>query len=464
MRIKWVRHKSLKNHFACTTANRARPLTVHPNRGLHPHSEDDIFPSEKLLLRAHIRKNPYPYSSQPVRRELTLSIDPRPEPPPEHPPGTRRETFATSLLYLLFASTGAAIVIPGTLLPSLLLRWSLNDTQAGLLFFCFFVGSSAGALLSRGRLAWSIVRGTILTAAGIALLSAASRPGGFAAMLLFGVGLGITMTSISLFQSRRRPATRVAEMTRLNLIWAVGASAGPAMLLHGVARWNLNAVLWAAAAEFLFCGLIAVVLLPASEPPQPDPSLPLNSLHKQQMNLRSVPWKLLAMVPLATGLEAGIGAWLAAYSRREGMLLAATISTVTCFWLGLLLSRLVQSIPGFAAKFQRQTLRLSPLLMIAGTSLLLAFASNQATVAAGALLAGLGVGPLYPLILGLVLNRGEARNLVFLAGGIGSSTLPLLTGIVSDRTGSLTVGLTLPLAASIAMALLAIDATRRQSA
>jgi FHS family glucose/mannose:H+ symporter-like MFS transporter len=385
-----------------------------------------------------------------------LALDPL----PEHHPGNLREAFATSLLYLLFASTGAAIVIPGTLLSSLLLRWSLNDAQAGLLFFCFFVGSSAGALLSRGRLAWSIVRGTILTAAGIALLSAASRLRAFAAMLLFGVGLGIAMTSVSLFQSRRRPNIRVAEMTRLNLIWAVGAVAGPAMLLHSVARWSLNAVLWAAVAEFLFCCALAIILLPSREPPDPIPPQPANSPHREQMNLRNAPWKLLAMVPLATGLEAGIGAWLAAYSRREGMLLAATISTVTCFWLGLLLSRLVQSIPGFAAKFQRHTLRLSPILMIAGTALLLVFAHIQLAVAAGALLAGLGVGPLYPLILGLVLDRGEARNLVFLAGGIGSSTIPLLTGILSDRTGSLTIGLTLPLAASIAMALLAIDATR----
>ncbi len=370
-------------------------------------------------------------------------------------PGNLRESSATALLYFLFASTGATIVIPGTLLPSLLLRWSLNDAQAGLLFFCFFVGSSAGALLSRGRLSWSIVRGTILTAAGIALLSLASRLGAFAAMLLFGAGLGISMTSVSLFQSRRRPDIRVAEMTRLNLIWAVGAVSGPALLLHGVARWNLNVVLWAAAAEFLLCAAIAIITLPSSEPPRPDAALPM-----EQMSLREAPWKLLAMVPLATGLEAGIGAWLAAYSRREGMLLAATISTVTCFWLGLLLSRLVQSIPGFAARFQRDTLRLSPVLMIAGTALLLVLAHNQLAVAAGALLAGLGVGPLYPLILGLVLDRGEARNLVFLAGGVGSSTLPLLTGILSDRTGSLTIGLTLPLAASIAMALLAIDATR----
>ena len=389
---------------------------------------------------------------------MTFHPSPKPSPP------TLRETPATSLLYLLFAATGAAIVIPGTLLSSLLLRWSLNDAQAGLLFFCFFVGSSAGALLSRGRLAWSIVRGTILTAAGIALLSTASPIGAFAAMLLFGVGLGISMTSVSLFQSRRRPAIRIAEMTRLNLIWAVGAAAGPAMLLHGVVRWNLNVVLWAAAAVFLLCAAFAVMTLPSNEPPKPNTRQPLNdprakSQPKEPMNLRNAPWHLLAMVPLATGLEAGIGAWLAAYSRREGMLLAATISTVTCFWLGLLLSRLVQSIPGFAARFQRHTLRLSPLLMIAGTALLLAFAHIGLAVAAGALLAGLGVGPLFPLILALVLDRGEASNLVFLAGGIGSSTLPLLTGILSDRTGSLAIGLTLPLAASVAMALLAINAT-----
>jgi len=367
-----------------------------------------------------------------------------------------REQAATVLLYGIFIATGAAIVIPGTLLPSLLARWSLNDAQAGVLFFCFFVGSSAGALLSRGRLAWSIVRGAVLTAAGIGLLAVSSRLGAFAAMLLFGVGLGIAMTSVSLFQSRRRSAMRVAEMTRLNLVWAVGAAAGPAMLLRGAASSSLNSVLWVATAGFVLLSAFAAWVLPGSEPPKPDAALPL-----KRMTLRKVPWSLMAMVPLATGVEAAVGAWLAAYSRRGGMLLAATISTVTCFWLGLLLSRLVQSSSGVATKFQRETLRFAPVLMIAGM-LMLVFRSGGTAVACGALLVGLGVGPLYPLILGLVLDRGEAQNLVFLAGGIGGSTLPLLTGVLSDRAGSLAVGLGVPLAASMAMSLLALGVEPRR--
>ena len=375
--------------------------------------------------------------------------------------GDFSERAASILLYSIFIATGAAIVIPGTLLPSLLTRWSLNDAQAGVLFFCFFVGSSMGALLARGRLAWSIVRGAMLSATGIGLLALSSRVSAFAAMVVFGVGLGIAMTSVSLFQSRRRAATRVAEMTRLNLVWAIGAAAGPAMLLRGVAQSSLNTVLWVAVGVFALAGMMAAWVLPGSEPSEPDATLPLERMTLRRMTSGEVPWRLIAMVPLATGVEAGVGAWLAAYSRRGGMLLGATISTVTCFWLGLLLSRLVQSSSGFAARFQRETLRFAPMLMIAGT-LLLVFRNNGATVMAGALLVGFGVGPLYPLILGLVLDRGEARTLVFLAGGIGGSTLPLLTGVVSDRAGSLAVGLGVPLTASIAMSLLGLGVRAKE--
>ena len=144
-------------------------------------------------------------------------------------------------LYLAFAATGFSCALPGALMPWLLARWTLKDSQVGLLLGLFFVGGTSGALLSRGSLRWSIFRGAICTSLGAAALPFASGRAANGAMLLFGLGLGITMTSISLLQSRRCTDTRPAEMTRLNLLWAIGACTGPWIILHEGARNAANA-------------------------------------------------------------------------------------------------------------------------------------------------------------------------------------------------------------------------------
>ncbi len=82
-------------------------------------------------------------------------------------------------------------------------RWHLSDAQAGILFFLFFIGSASGAVLSRGSLPKSIARGCLLVVIGSALLAVASRGAVFLAITVYGLGLGIVMTSISLLQSRR---------------------------------------------------------------------------------------------------------------------------------------------------------------------------------------------------------------------------------------------------------------------
>ena len=355
---------------------------------------------------------------------------------------------ATVVAYCAFAATGIGVELPGTLLSSLLARWSLNDTQAGLLFFVFFLGSSGGAVLSRGLLSRSIARGCAAIAAGACLLAVASRGAAFAAMALLGLGLGLAMTSISLLQSRRQAEARTAEMARLNLIWALGASIGPALLLRGVASWSVPAVLYTTAAEFAVLAVLALAVLP---------DLPAPSAVSASASLRvgTIPLLLLAMVPLATGVESSAGGWLAAYAKRDGLMLNQTITTVTCFWAGILLSRMLQSHREMAVRTQDAALRLAPWLMSAGLLLLL-IGHGELWMLGGAALLGFGIGPIYPLLVALVLRHGEAGNIVFLAGGIGASSLPLLTGLVSGRAGSLAIGLTVPLAASVAMGLIGL--------
>jgi len=369
---------------------------------------------------------------------------------------SRRNAWSgAAVLYAAFAATGVALVLPGALLPVLLLRWSLSDEQAGLLFFLFFMGSMSGAVLSRGSLPRSIARGCAAVALGAALLAVASHVTAFAAMALFGMGLGIVMTSVSVLVSRRYAADRAAHITRLNLLWALGACFGPGSELRGAAAWGAQWMLYAIAGAFVVLGLLAVVLVEHVE----AEAVSAGSSWWQQ--LRRTPAALLLLAPLATGIESAAGGWLATYSRRSGGTLDATIGAVTCFWAGLLLSRLVQSNRRVAASTGKPLLRLSPWLMSAALAMLVA-SNGGALVLVAALLLGIGIGPMYPAVLALVLHRGEGGNAVFVAAGIGASVLPLLTGLVSGWTGSLRFGLCVPLVAALVMALCGWMVTRRE--
>ncbi len=359
---------------------------------------------------------------------------------------TRRTdgAVATAALYVAFFGTGVGLVLPGALLPLLLVRWALSDEQAGALFFVLFVGSMAGALLARWTLPLSVMRGSLAVALGAVALGSASRMLAFPAMALYGLGLGMVMTGVSVLESRRRTTDRTAHITRLNFVWAAGACVAPVFALRGAAVWGAAWVLWLLAGWFVVAGMVVAVVVKHVEAPSVSGGT-------WWLQLLRTPKALLIMVPLATGVESAVNGWLSTYSKREGNSLGVTVGAATCFWVGLLLSRLVQSNRGVAARSARSLLAVLPWVMVAGLVVLVAMRSGEG-VLAGALLLGLGVGPMYPALLARVLERGEAGNAVFVVAGVGSSVLPLVTGVVSGWTGSLRMGLGVPLAGVMVMA------------
>ena len=244
--------------------------------------------------------------------------------------------MSTGIIFATFLGTGIGVALPGAMLPLLLARWFLTDAQAGGLFFLFFVGSASGALLSRGLLSRSIVRGCVTTALGAALLALASRFAAYVAITIYGIGLGIVMTSTSLLQSRRYPANRVVQMARLNLVWSIGACLGPSIALRGAAALSTQAVLYALSAYFMLAAALVSGLVPNASAAVAVPS---------PRRAAGIPPLLLLLVPLATGIESAAGGWLATYSKRSGETLGVTVGAATCFWAGMLVSRLLPVAP-----------------------------------------------------------------------------------------------------------------------
>ena len=349
-------------------------------------------------------------------------------------------------LYLGFAATGVGVALPGALLPALMLRWHMSDEQGGRLFLMAWIGSSLGSLIVRGSLKRVLILGSLSVALAACALGIC---GGLAAdgwMLLYGSGLGATMTATSLI--RQQQATRLgAEMVRLNLVWAIGAFICPSLTVRALTAGVMRPLLFGIASSF-----VALAAWMAFEDDLRLTPATSSAWRPWRVFMR-VPASLIVLTMLITGVEASAGGWLATYTRRGGHGVAQTIAAPTCFWAGLLLSRLLWSM--LEGRFPSASIVKGSLVLMAIASVALVATHFAWIVLLAAFLLGFGIGPTYPLLLAWALEFDQGGAIFFLAG-VGSSCLPWLTGFTSTATGSLRLGLLVPLLGSFVMLAVAL--------
>ena len=317
------------------------------------------------------------------------------------------------LLHLGFALTGVGTVLLGSILPRLSTQWHLRDKDAGLLLLVQFAMSASGALLVRRNFWKTLACGYGLMGGGafaIFLLQQRSLP----AFGVYGLGLGLAMTSTSMLTSRRYPKRMGAALALLNFSWSAGSVACPLL-----------------AAQFLrhAAGSTAFVLV----------------------GLLALPFAFLAF--LYVGVEATVGNWMSTYAgRTTAWTFAGSTLAVAFFWAALLLGRALT--PVMLTRMPELRLyRVSVLATIAGVLVLLS-AHSPLTILLGAAVTGLSLAPLFPLTLALFLAEiGGSNNAgwVFGLAGVGGAVLSWLTGIVSNDTGSLRIGLLVPGSAALLM-------------
>jgi fucose permease len=92
--------------------------------------------------------------------------------------------------------------------------------------------------------------------------------------------------------------------------------------------------------------------------------------------------------------------------------------------------------------------------LVFGISLLIA-SYNSLGILVGVFLIGYGLGPIYPLLLAVALQYSD-NTLIFFVAGLGSASLPWLTGVTSSAASSLRMGLWVPLLASLVLLFLGL--------
>lgn len=354
------------------------------------------------------------------------------------------------LLHLGFALTGVGTVLLGTILPRLSGQWHLRDKDAGLLLLVQFATSASGALLVRRNLWNALACGYALMSAGaigIFLLQQRSLP----AFGVYGLGLGLAMTSTNMITGRRYPERMGAALALLNFSWSAGAVACPLL----AARFLRHA---AGSTAFAVVGLMALPfgLLPLLADRSDRKGLTSAGPTPSGMREATTILYFAILAFLYVGMEASIGNWMSTYATRAAVwTFTGSTLAVAIFWATLLLGRAITPlILTFVA--ERVLYRASVIATIGGVLLLLA-AHRPLTILAGSALSGLMLAPLFPLILALFLKEiGGSRNAgwVFAVAGLGGAVLSWLTGTISSSTGSLRIGLFVPGAAALLMLLM----------
>ena len=365
---------------------------------------------------------------------------------------------------IAFLPTGILTTLLGPMLPILIARWAMNDTQAGNLFLVQFLASLvgvqlSGVLLARFGFRPAFLLGLLLMACGVATLYMGSPWLGLASVAAYGLGLGLIVPADNLLvaeiSSGSGPSSRTGAVSLLNFFWGVGAVLCSLM------------VAWTAAHKLLpfFLGSVALFLVLLALAMR---NLPFPAAEKSAGSSASSSWREMAKSPaiwlfaavffLYPGAETAAGGWIGSYVSRLGSRGAAMASMMPAFfWSALTVGRALGT--AFLRHFpERRVLRAGFAAGAAGIALML-WAPALAGVIGGALITGLSFATLYPITVARFSHRfGIAARTIgavmFSLASVGPAVMPWMVGVISHATGSLRTGLLLPLGATVVLFLI----------
>jgi FHS family glucose/mannose:H+ symporter-like MFS transporter len=359
---------------------------------------------------------------------------------------------------LAFLPTGILTTLLGPMLPLLMSRWALNDTQAGNLFLVQFLAALvgvqlSGVLLSRLGFRPAFLLGLLLMSCGTATLYVGSVRLGMASVAVYGLGLGLIVPTDNLLIAEISPNSRTSAVSLLNFFWGVGAVLCSLMVAwtsaHGLLPFFLGSV-------SLFLVLLALAMRGLPFPAAAGSSA--GAPRWRELATKPVIWLFAAVFFLYPGAETAVGGWIASYVSRLGPHEAEMAPLMPAFfWASLTVGRALGTLFLHYVP-ERRVLRGGCATASAGIVLML-WSSTLSGVIVGALITGLSFATLYPITVARLSQRFgvAARSIgafMFSLASVGPAVIPWLVGITSQATGSLRAGLLLPLGATVILFLI----------
>jgi len=376
------------------------------------------------------------------------------------------------LLFLLFAGfvlSGIATTIIGPMLPIFIRRWSLDDGQAGLFSTIQFLAALGGTLASSAIAAWrgyrpALVLGYALMGGGLASLNADTRGVALTATAAFGLGYGLITPGTNLFVAELGGAKSASLLNQLNFAWGAGAMVCSPLIALALKRNGLGMLL---AGTAIFGGILALGLLFVSFGVQKHERDASTAGTASPAIGLVVTIAMAAMFFIYVAMENGIGIWSAEYAKRlaNGITGMTTLAPMF-FYAGLTSGR--GAAPLVLQRLQERTMVLGALGLAAAATALLIASGSLAVATVAVFLAGLGCASVYPIYIAWLsrwygIRAKKIGGILFALASLGGSAGPGLIGAVSQYSGSLRVGLLVPLICATTLICLVL-LLRRQTA
>lgn len=355
------------------------------------------------------------------------------------PPARHRARIAIAFASFVFIGLGAGV--GGVLLPAQIADYQITKSTYGFIFVAFSAGYLLSGAASGTLVARLGVRGDLAAGAGLYLAAAVAAAAGppFAVLvllnLLLGFGTGVLDAGLNAYLAALPRNTALLNM--LHAFFGVGALLGPVfaeVVLATGHTWRAVYLLLAAlAAPLLAC---FVLLFPAVTP-RPAGEHPLLRTTARHAAV----WLGGLFLCLYVGVETSIGNWGFSLLTSGGTYTSRTAAwLVSGYWLGLTAGRFTLSRIAERLRLDASTLSFACLAGVLG-SLLLAWLGGAAGSAAGLVLTGYFLGPLFPTTIAVV-PRLVSGRLVPTAVGLlvglsvlGGAAFPWLAGTLAQWLG-----------------------------
>ena len=380
-----------------------------------------------------------------------------------------RRRYLLVLLFAGFVLTGVEITLTGPMMPQFIARWSLSDSQAGVLLAVEFSGSLAGVWLSSLITHYfstrtSLVLGYLMIGGGLATVNTSSLTVVLFALGALGIGYGLVVPPTNLAVAEIGGKRSASLVSLVNFAWGAGAVSCSPLVLLALKNGFLPQFLIFFAG---FGGLLAFSFLFAKFPEAKHAATDSTTAAATSVGLVTT-LTLAALFFLYVGVEVSLGSWAAAYAKRlaGGGAGIATLAPMF-FYGGLLAGRAFA--PFVLARIHEYRLVITALILVIIGNTALVLAATQKIAFASAALAGLGCAAIFPVYVAWLSRWYGARaarlgSLMFSMSSLGSAFGPWLVGFVSAHAGGLRIGLLVPLASALAMMCLLLLVRRQATA
>ncbi len=351
-----------------------------------------------------------------------------------------------AVIYLAFISLGLPDSLLGSGWPSMQPVFGVPSSWAGYVSMAICFMTIVSALLSprlirRVHTKWIVIFSVFLTVLGLLGFSFASQ---YWMLLLwavpFGLGAGAIDAALNHYVASHYSSS---VMNFLHCFYGLGAVISPGIMALALkyARWN-EGYRWTA---YLQLGILLVIIL----------SLPLWKQNEQAdevenkesagireaLRVPGVLPTLIAFFAYCAG-EATCFLWTPSYfaGTKQGLSAETIAAFGSLIFGGLMLGRLIS---GFLSRRlgDRTLIRLGVALEFVGIALVLLPAAHYAVAAAGFVVIGTGMGPVYPSIQHMAPVNFGAKNSAAVIGMqmasayIGSTFMPMLFGHLQQAFG-----------------------------